>query len=88
MERARLLSKPRTPSNSEWCLTCRSGAGIVSLEECLNVDTCVMAIGAEMPHPHEKLAEWMDTLGSTQVTSRSDGEPAVTQVAAAVKEVH
>ena len=35
----------------------------------------------------EKLAEWVDVLGSTQVTIRSDGEPAIIQVAAAVSDV-
>ena len=36
------------------------------------------------PHAVEKVAEWVDALGSTQATTRSDGEPAVLQVAAAV----
>ena len=42
--------------------------------------------GAADPHAVEKLAEWVDVLGSTQVTIRSDGEPAVMQVAAAVRD--
>ena len=37
------------------------------------------------PRSVEKLTEWVDALGSTQVTTRSDGEPAVMQVAAAVR---
>ena len=41
--------------------------------------------GAADLHAVEKLAEWVDVLGSTQVTIRSDGEPAV-QVAAAVRD--
>ena len=41
--------------------------------------------GAVDPHAVEKLAEWVDVLGSTQVTLRSDGEPALIQVAAAVR---
>ena len=40
--------------------------------------------GAADPHAVEKLAERVDVLGSTQVTTRSDGEPAVMQVAAAI----
>ena len=39
--------------------------------------------GAADPHAVEKLAEWVDALDSTQVTIRSDGEPAVIQVDAA-----
>ena len=42
--------------------------------------------GAADPHAVEKLAEWVDVLGSTQVTIHSDGEPAVMQVAAAVRD--
>ena len=42
--------------------------------------------GAANPHAVEKLAEWVDMLGSTQVTIRSDGEPAVMQAAAAVRD--
>ena len=42
--------------------------------------------GAADPHAVEKLAEWVDVLGSTQVTIRSDGETAVTQVAPAVRD--
>ena len=42
--------------------------------------------GAADPHAVEKLAEWVEVLGSTQVTMRSDGEPAVMQVAAAVRD--
>ena len=35
--------------------------------------------------PVGKLAAWVVVLGSTQVTTRSDGEPAVMQAAAAVR---
>ena len=42
--------------------------------------------GAADPQAVEKLAEWVDVLGWTQVTIRSDGEPAVMQVAAAVRD--
>ena len=38
------------------------------------------------PHAVKKLAEWVDLLGSSQVAIRSDGEPAVMQVAAAVRD--
>ena len=38
------------------------------------------------PYAVEKLAEWVDVLGSTLVTIRSDGEPFVMQVAAAVRD--
>ena len=38
--------------------------------------------GAADPHAVEKLGEWVDALGSTQVTTSRDGEPAVTQVGA------
>ena len=45
--------------------------------------------GAADPHavenPVENVAEWVDVLGSTQVTIRSDGEPAVMHVAAAAR---
>ena len=41
--------------------------------------------GAADLHAVEKLAEWVEVLGSTKVTVRSDGEPAVMQVAAAVR---
>ena len=41
--------------------------------------------GAADPHAVGKLAAWVDVLGSTQVTTRSDGEPAVMQAAAAVR---
>ena len=34
-------------------------------------------------HAVEKLGEWVDVLGSIQVTIRKDGEPAVMHVAAA-----
>ena len=37
--------------------------------------------GSADPHAVEKLAQWVDVLGSTQVTIRSDGERAVMQVA-------
>ena len=40
-----------------------------------------------MPHRAiEKLAEWVDALSSAHVTIRSDGEPVVMQVAAAVRD--
>ena len=39
----------------------------------------VQGKGAADPHAFEKLAEWVDVLGSAQVTVRSDGEPAVMQ---------
>ena len=42
--------------------------------------------GAADPQAVEKLAGWVDVLGWTQVTVRSDGEPAVMQVAAAVRD--
>ena len=42
--------------------------------------------GAADPHAVEQLAAWVDMLGSSQVATRSDGEPAVMQVAAAVKD--
>ena len=42
--------------------------------------------GAADPQAVEKLAEWVNVLGWTQVTVRSDGEPAVMQVAAAVRD--
>ena len=42
--------------------------------------------GAANPHALEKLAEWVDVLGSTQVTIRSDVETAVMQVTAAVRD--
>ena len=42
--------------------------------------------GAADPHAIEKLAECVDALGSTQVTIHSDVEPAVTRVAAAVRD--
>ena len=41
--------------------------------------------GAADPHAVEKPAEWVDVLGSTHVTIRSDGEPAVMHVAAALR---
>ena len=41
--------------------------------------------GSADPHAAE-LAQWVDVLGSTQVTIRSDGEPAVMQVASAVRD--
>ena len=41
--------------------------------------------GAADPHAVEQLAAWVDMLGSSQVAIRSDGEPAVMQVAAAVR---
>ena len=34
----------------------------------------------------EQLAAWADMLGSSQIAIRSDGEPAVVQVAAAVRD--
>ena len=42
--------------------------------------------GAADPHAVEQLAAWVDMLGSSQVAIRSDGEPAVMQVAAAVRD--
>ena len=39
--------------------------------------------GAADPHAVEQLAAWVDMLGSSQMAIRSDGEPAVMQVAAA-----
>ena len=48
-------------------------------------DLSVERKGAADPHAVEKLAEWVDALGFTQVTIRSDGEPAVMQVAGAVR---
>ena len=42
--------------------------------------------GATDPHAVEKLAEWVDVLGLTPVTTRRDGKPAVMQVAAAVRD--
>ena len=42
--------------------------------------------GAADSHAVEKLAEWVDVLGSTQVTIRSVGEPAVVQVVEAVRD--
>ena len=41
--------------------------------------------GAADPHAGEKLAEWVVVLRSTQVTMRSDGDPAVMHVAATVR---
>ena len=38
--------------------------------------------GAADPHAVEQLAAWVDMLGSLQMAIRSDGEPAVMQVAA------
>ena len=48
--------------------------------------TFVERRGAAGPRAVEKLAESVDALGSTQVTIRCDGEPAVIQVAAAVRD--
>ena len=42
--------------------------------------------GAADPHAVEQLAAWVDMLGSSQVAIRSDGEPAVMQVAAIVRD--
>ena len=42
--------------------------------------------GAADPHAVEKLAEWVEALGATHATIRSDGEQALMQVAAAVRE--
>ena len=42
--------------------------------------------GAADPHAVVKLTEWVDALGSTKVSIRSDGEPAIKQVAAAVRD--
>ena len=42
--------------------------------------------GAADPHAVEQLAAWVDMLGSSQMAIRSDGEPAVMQVAAAVRD--
>ena len=42
--------------------------------------------GAADPHAVEQFAAWVDMLGSSQVAIRSDGEPAVMQVAAAVRD--
>ena len=39
--------------------------------------------GARDAHAVIKLTEWVDALGSTKVVIRSDGEPAIKQVAAA-----
>ena len=38
------------------------------------------------PHAVEQLAAWVDMLGSSQMAIRSDGEPAVMQAAAAVRD--
>ena len=51
--------------------------------------TFAMAVerkGAADPHAVTKLTEWVDALGSTKVSIRSDGEPAIKQVAAAVRD--
>ena len=42
--------------------------------------------GAADPHAVEQLAAWVDMLGSSQMAIRSDGEPALMQVAAAVRD--
>ena len=42
--------------------------------------------GAVDPHAVEQPVAWVDMLGSSQVAKRSDGEPAVMQVAAAVRD--
>ena len=42
-------------------------------------------IGAADPHAVDKLTEWVDVLCAAHVTTRSDGEPEVMQVAAAVR---
>ena len=42
--------------------------------------------GAADPHAVEKLAEWVDVLGSTKVAIRRDGEPTVMQVAAVIRD--
>ena len=42
--------------------------------------------GAADPHAVIKLTEWIDALGSMKVAIRSDGEPAIKQVAAAVRD--
>ena len=42
--------------------------------------------GAADPHAVANMAEWVDVLGSTHVTIRSDGAPAVMQVAAQVRD--
>ena len=42
--------------------------------------------GAADPHAVEQLAARVDMLGSSQMAIRSDGEPAVMQVAAAVRD--
>ena len=42
--------------------------------------------GAADPHAVEQLAAWVDMLGSSQRPYASDGEPAVMQVAAAVRD--
>ena len=42
--------------------------------------------GAADPHAVEQLAAWVDLLGSSQMAIRSDGEPAVMQVADAVRD--
>ena len=42
--------------------------------------------GAADPHAVEQLAAWVDMLGSSQMAIRSDGEPAVMPIAAAVRD--
>ena len=42
--------------------------------------------GSADPHAVEQLAAWVDMLGSSQMAIRSDGVPAVIQVAAAVRD--
>ena len=42
--------------------------------------------GAADPHAVEQLAAWVDMLGSSQMAIRSDGEPALMQVAAAMRD--
>ena len=45
-----------------------------------------LPLRAADPHVVKKLKEWVDVLGSTQVIIRSDGEPALMQVAGAVRD--
>ena len=50
------------------------------------IDEQEWSLHAADPHAVEKLAEWVHLSGSTQVTIRSDGEPAAMQVSEAVRD--
>ena len=73
----------------DYCYLAGDATPILVAKDRLTGMIFAMAVerkGAADPHAVTKLTEWVDALGSVRVAIRSDGEPAIMQVAAAVRD--